>query len=85
MKCKKCGFEGFARKKYLSSKNDVVLYCPRCSSEVKYDRPERIKGYCKTCDRFRDDELGQYCWLSSELTIPDGYCWQYEEKKNEQL
>ncbi len=29
---------------------------------------------CNNCKEFRDDELGQWCFISSESKTPDGFC-----------
>ena len=35
---------------------------------------------CENCDRWRNDELGKWCWLSSEEMFEKDFCSKFERK-----
>jgi DNA-directed RNA polymerase subunit RPC12/RpoP len=81
MKCKKCGFDGFTKQRYLSSIDENVNFCSRCDTEVEFDRLPRIKGYCGSC---------KYSYIKgSNLRCPyrmfpieaDSYCDDFENRE----
>ena len=74
MKCKYCNFIGRGSKVYLSAKQGILLRCPECG---QYNKPDRyyIKGFCKDCYWYMENELGEYCFQTiADVDKDKDYC-----------